>query len=186
MSHIVILDTPLTGLKIIRRTTLADSRGFLSRLFCMEALAPAGWVKPIVQINHTCTRHAGTVRGMHYQEGAHAEMKLVSCLAGAVWDVAVDLRHGSPTFLRWHGVELSPDNDCALLIPEGFAHGFQALTGDVSLHYCHSATYAPAAERGLHPQDGRLAIRWPLSVAGLSVRDAGQPSIDAHFKGVYL
>ncbi len=186
MTNIVVLDTPLAGLKIIRRRTLTDDRGFLSRLFCAETLAPAGWTKPIVQINHTHTRRAGTVRGMHYQEGAHAEMKLVSCLAGAVWDVAVDLRQDSPTFLHWHAVQLSPDNDCSLLIPEGFAHGFQALSDNVWLHYCHSAAYAPPAERGLHPHDPRLAIDWPAPVIELSVRDAAHASIEPDFKGILL
>jgi len=186
MSGLVIENTPLAGLKIIRRATLADTRGFLSRLFCAEVLEHAGWRKPIAQINHTHTRKAGTVRGMHFQEGAHAEMKLVSCLIGEIWDVAVDLRRRSPTFLQWHAVRLSADNGCALLIPEGFAHGFQALTDNVALHYCHSEPYTAAAERGLHPQDARLAIPWPLPVGELSLRDASHVPIDSNFKGISL
>ncbi|MDZ7804392.1 MAG: dTDP-4-dehydrorhamnose 3,5-epimerase family protein [Thiohalophilus sp.] len=128
MSRLQYSDTPLPGLRLIQRQRIGDHRGFMDRLFCAEELAEAGWVRPIAQINHTYTHRRGTVRGMHFQSPPHAEMKLVTCLRGAVWDVAIDLRPDSPTFLAWHGEELSPDNQRALLIPEGFAHGFQALT----------------------------------------------------------
>ena len=178
MSRFEIVDTPLAGLKHVRRQKLGDSRGFLSRLFCAEELAAAGWTGPIAQINHTFTARAGTVRGMHFQRPPHAEIKLVSCLRGEVWDVAVDLRAGSPTFLRWHAERLSADNGCALLIPQGFAHGFQALSDDVELLYCHSAAYAAPSEAGLHPQDERLAIDWPLPLTELSARDAGHPRLN--------
>jgi dTDP-4-dehydrorhamnose 3,5-epimerase len=114
----------------------------------------------------------------------HAEMKLVSCLHGEVWDVAVDLRAGSPTFLQWHAERLSADNGHALLIPEGFAHGFQALSDEVELLYCHSAAYSAAAERGLHPQDAVLGIAWPLTITEMSTRDAAHPQLDAHFTGL--
>ena len=126
MKRLAIADLPLAGLKRIERQRLGDARGFLSRLFCAEELAAAGWSKPIAQINQTFTAKRGTVRGLHFQYPPHAEMKLVSCLRGEVWDVAVDVRAGSKTFLRWHAERLSADNGCALLIPEGFAHGFQA------------------------------------------------------------
>lgn len=177
MSRFTITDTPLAGLKLIERQRIGDSRGFLSRLLCIEELAIAGWVKPVVQINHTHTARKGTVRGMHFQRAPHAEMKLVTCLRGEVWDVAVDLRVGSTTFLRWHAERLSAENNCALLIPEGFAHGFQALTADAELLYCHSAAYASDAEAGLNPLDTRLAIAWPLPVTELSARDASHPFI---------
>jgi dTDP-4-dehydrorhamnose 3,5-epimerase len=183
MSRFEIVDTPLAGLKLVRRQRLGDSRGFLSRLFCAEGLAAAGWSGPIAQINHTFTSRQGTVRGMHYQRPPHAEAKLVSCLRGEVWDVAVDLRAGSPTFLRWHAERLSADNGCALLIPQGFAHGFQTLSDDVELLYCHSAAYAAQAEAGLHPQDERMAIAWPLPITELSARDAGHPRITEAFTG---
>jgi dTDP-4-dehydrorhamnose 3,5-epimerase len=124
------------------------------------------------------------VRGLHYQRAPYAEMKLVSCTRGAVWDVAVDLRAGSPTFLRWHAERLSADEGTALLVPEGCAHGFQALVDDVELVYCHSAAYVLEAEGGLHAQDPRLAIDWPLPVEGLSARDASHPPIGGDFRGV--
>jgi dTDP-4-dehydrorhamnose 3,5-epimerase len=181
-----VTSTPLAGLVVVQRQRLGDARGFLSRLFCAEELAAAGWSGPIAQINHTGTSHVGTVRGLHYQRPPHAEMKLVSCVRGEVWDVAVDLRAGSPTFGQWHAERLSADNGRALLIPEGFAHGFQVLAGGAELLYCHSAAYAPAAEAGLSVHDPRLAIGWPLPVQGLSERDAGHPLLTPDFQGVLV
>jgi dTDP-4-dehydrorhamnose 3,5-epimerase len=184
MSRFEVSATPLAGLRKVRRQRIGDARGFLDRIFCADELREAGWTQPIAQVNHTFTARRGTLRGMHFQHPPHAEMKLVSCLRGEVWDVAVDLREGSPTFLRWHAETLSSDNGCALLIPEGFAHGFQTLSDDVELLYCHSAAYTSGAEGGLNPHDARLAIRWPLPVSEISARDAGHASIGADFKGV--
>jgi dTDP-4-dehydrorhamnose 3,5-epimerase len=177
--------TPLviSGLVAVQRQRINDARGSLSRLFCADGLATAGWGWPVAQINHTFTAHAGAVRGMHYQRPPHAEAKLVSCLRGRVWDVAVDLRAGSPTFLKWYAQELSPDNGTALLIPPGCAHGFQTLTDDVELLYLHSAAYAPLAEGGLCPTDALLAIPWPLPISELSDRDAGHALLDGTFVG---
>src|SRR5690554_6695588 len=107
MSRFTVTNLPLAGLKRVQRQRLGDNRGFLARLFCAEELAAAGWTQPIAQINHTFTAKQGTVRGMHFQRPPHAEMKLVSCIRGEVWDVAVDLRVGSPTFLHWHAERLS-------------------------------------------------------------------------------
>jgi len=184
VTGLVVVDLPMPGLKLVKRSLLSDSRGFFSRLFCASALASVGWESPIAQINHSYTNRRGSVRGLHYQLPPQAETKLVSCLRGEVWDVAVDLRRGSPTFLHWHAHALSADNGLALLIPAGFAHGFQALSDDAELLYCHSAPYAAAAEAGLNPQDARLAISWPLPVVGLSLRDAGHPPISSDFRGV--
>jgi dTDP-4-dehydrorhamnose 3,5-epimerase len=186
MSRFIITETKLSGLKIVERRCIGDSRGFFSRLFCAEELATLGWVKPIAQINHTCTKTKGTVRGMHYQHPPHAEIKLVTCLQGEVFDVGVDLRSGSPTFLQWVGVHLSADNRRAFLIPEGFAHGFQTLTDDVELLYCHSAAYEPSSEDGINPQDARLNIVWPLSITELSQRDASHLALTETYAGVTL
>ena len=186
MNRFTVTDLPLAGLKRIERQRLGDSRGFLTRLFWAEELAAAGWHKPIAQINHTFTGKRGTVRGMHYQRPPHAEMKLVTCIQGEVWDVAVDLRAGSPTFLQWHAGPLSADNHRALLIPEGFAHGFQALSDDVTLLYCHSAAHSPEAEAALNAQDPRLAITWPQAITEISLRDAKHPLIDTQYEGVRL
>ena len=186
MSRMVVTDTPIAGVKRVHRQPLADERGFLTRLFCAQELALAGWDKPLAQVNHASTQRRGTVRGLHYQLAPHAEMKLVSCLRGEVWDVAVDLRFGSPTFLHWHAQLLSAANHCALLIPEGCAHGFQSMSDDAELLYCHSEPYEAQADKGLHPLDRRLGIPWPLPVTLLSDRDAQHPASDAEFVGVQL
>jgi dTDP-4-dehydrorhamnose 3,5-epimerase len=177
---------PLSGLVRVQRQPLLDARGLFERMFCAEELAAAGWTQPIAQINRSITRQRGSVRGLHYQRPPHAEMKLVSCLHGEVWDVAVDLRAGSPTFLQWHAERLSPDNACALLIPPGFAHGFQALSDDAELLYLHSTAYAPGAEAGLNPLDPLLALPWPLPVADMSDRDRSHARLTDLFEGVRL
>ena len=186
MSRFTILDTPINDLKIVERQQLGDSRGFLARLFCVEELAAAGWHKPIIQINQTLTQKQGTIRGLHFQNAPYADMKLVTCLHGAIWDVVVDLRAGSPTFLQWHAEELSADNHRALLIPEGFAHGFQTLCDDCELIYLHSQAYKQGAEAGLNAKDSMISIRWPLAITELSARDAQHPMLDPQFKGVTL
>ena len=179
-----ILDTPLADLRILQRKPMGDSRGYLERLFCadeLQALAPG---RHIAQINHTLTASRCTVRGMHFQRPPHAEIKFVSCLRGEVFDVAVDLRDNSPTFLHWHAEVLSAENHKTLVIPEGFAHGFQTLTDDCEMLYFHTAAYQPGAEGALNARDPRLAINWPLPVAGLSPRDAAHPLLDDDFIGV--
>lgn len=186
MSRFSVEDTPLAGLKRIARQRLGDARGHLARLFCAQELREAGWTKPIAQVNHTYTALAGTARGLHFQRPPHAEMKLVSCLAGEVFDVAVDLRKGSPTFLNWHGEVLSGENGHALLIPEGFAHGFVTLSDHVSMLYCHSDFYAPDAEAGLNLEDPRLGIAWPRAIVSMSQRDENHPMIDPEFEGISL
>lgn len=186
MSRFSVEDTPLPGLKAIRRHRLGDERGFLARLFCDVELSSAGWRKPVAQANLTRTTRRGTVRGLHFQQPPHAEMKLVSCVRGAVWDLVLDLRQGSPTFLQWHAEKLSDANDRALLIPEGFAHGFQALTEDVEMLYLHSAPHVPEAEGGLSPLDPKLAITWPEPIAVISDRDKSHALIDKSFTGLHV
>jgi dTDP-4-dehydrorhamnose 3,5-epimerase len=184
MSRLTFTETGIAGLTIVERSRIGDARGFLCRLFCSEELQAAGWRKPIAQINHTMTRRRGTVRGMHYQTPPHSEMKLVSCLRGEVWDVAVDIRRGSPTFLQWRAERLSSENLRALVIPEGMAHGFQALTDDVELLYCHSAHYTPGADLGLNPRDPALSIAWPAGIEEISARDAAHPYLTDRFEGI--
>ena len=184
MEALELQATPLAGLAVVRRLQREDSRGSFSRFYCADTLARAGFAFPIAQMNHTRTAARGTVRGMHFQHPPHAEDKFVSCLRGEVFDVAVDLRRGSPTFLRWHAQILSADNLTSLLIPKGFAHGFQTLGDDCEMLYLHSTPYASAAEGALHANDPRLRIEWPLPVAGLSPRDAGHPFIAPDFAGI--
>ncbi|RDL48930.1 dTDP-4-dehydrorhamnose 3,5-epimerase [Ensifer sp. M14] len=184
MSRFTVIDLPLAGLKLVERQNHGDSRGFLSRMFCADELGAAGWLKPIAQINLTMTAKKGAIRGMHFQHPPHAEMKLVSCVRGAVLDVAVDLRAGSPTFLKSHAQELSAENRRALLIPEGFAHGFQALTTDCELLYLHSMPYIAGSEGALHAQDPALGIAWPLEIAEMSERDQKHPYLTDQFAGL--
>lgn len=185
-SRFDILDTPLQRLKLIQRKPIGDQRGYLERMFCAEELQSLIPGKGIVQINHTLTAKRGTVRGLHFQYPPHAETKFVSCLRGEVFDVAVDLRQGSPTFLRWHSEILSADNYKSLLIPEGFAHGFQTLIESCELLYFHTAKYQPGAEGGLNAQDPRLDIRWPEAVLELSSRDVALPRVTEAFLGVVV
>lgn len=186
MSRFSLRAAPLPGLMVVERKSQADPRGSFCRLYCAEELAILGAGKPIVQINHACTLGVGAVRGLHFQRPPHLEAKLVSCLKGRIWDVAVDLRRSSPTFLRWHAEELSADNRLSLLIPEGFAHGYQTLEPGSELLYLHTAAYHPEAEGGLRVTDPRLDIAWPLPVQGLSERDAAHPLLTADFEGACL
>jgi dTDP-4-dehydrorhamnose 3,5-epimerase len=186
MNQFAIFDTPIIGLKVIERKPISDNRGFLSRIFCVDQLMSVGWNTPIAQINQTVTYKKGTVRGMHFQNLPYTEMKLVSCLRGEIWDVAVDLRRNSTTFLKWHAEKLSSVNCRALLIPEGFAHGFQTLTDDCELVYLHSAPYVREVEAGLRPYDPYLNITWPLDFYEISTRDAEHPLLNDQFKGIEL
>jgi dTDP-4-dehydrorhamnose 3,5-epimerase len=163
LSRFLVYDTPLAGLKLVERKPVGDARGFLSRLFRASDLAAAGWTGGIAQINHTQTKKQGALRSIHFQRAPHAETKLVSCLRGAVWDVAVDLRAGSPTILKWHAAELSADNHRALLIPEGFAHGFQTLTEYCELLYLHSWPGRPTPKAACSRRTPRSPSpgRWP-------------------------
>lgn len=186
MPHFDFILTPLIGLKLVQRKKIEDHRGYLSRFYCATEFTKAGISMPIVQINHTLTRIKGAVRGLHFQYPPHAETKLVSCLKGEIWDVAVDLRRDSPSFLQWHGEILTAANRKSLLIPEGYAHGFQALTEDCELVYLHTAAYNPEAEGALHMADPRINISWPLPANDLSERDRNHPFISQEYQGIVL
>lgn len=176
--------TPLAGLSVVEITPHVDNRGQFARLFCEDELSSLMESRKIVQINHSRTKEVGAVRGMHYQLPPHSEMKLVRCLKGRVWDVALDLRPDSHSFLKWHAEELSAVNNRMMLIPEGFAHGFQVLEPDSELLYLHTASYAPEAEGGVKFDDPKFGIAWPLIPTDLSVRDASHMYIDNKFKGI--
>jgi dTDP-4-dehydrorhamnose 3,5-epimerase len=185
MSRFSFTTTELPGLIIVQRQIQEDQRGFLSRLFCAdEFLEGTGMDRPIAQINQTLTRKSGTVRGLHFQHQPHAEIKLVSCIHGVIFDVAIDLRRNSPTFLRWHGEELSAANRRSLLIPKGFAHGFQALTDNCELVYLHTASFHPESEGALNYADSKLDIAWPLKVTEVSERDRSHPLIGPDYQGI--
>jgi dTDP-4-dehydrorhamnose 3,5-epimerase len=178
--------TALSGVVVIQRQPRGDERGYLERLFCESALAGIGFGGPISQINHTLTRSKGCIRGMHFQYPPHAEAKLVSCLRGRIFDVAVDLRPDSPSFLRWHGEILGAANHKSLLIPPGCAHGFQTLTADCHLLYLHTAPFVPGSEGGVRFDDPVLAIDWPMAVTDISERDKTHPFIGPGFSGIRL
>jgi dTDP-4-dehydrorhamnose 3,5-epimerase len=178
--------TPLVGLWVLQRKTVEDSRGFFCRFFCAEEFQSVGLKKPIAQINHTYTAKKGAVRGLHFQCPPYSEGKIVSCIRGEVYDVAVDIRMGTPTFLQWHGEILSAANQKSLFIPEGFAHGFQTLTEKCELLYLHSEAFHPQSEGALHVADPGIGIVWPIAITELSERDRGHPFIDLDFKGITL
>jgi dTDP-4-dehydrorhamnose 3,5-epimerase len=184
MSRFEVIDTPFSEVKVLRRIELEDSRGVFSRIFCAAELLEAGWVSQIAQANYSLTRTAGTLRGMHYQQPPHAEMKIVTCLSGRILDVIVDIRRNSPTFLKAHSEELSSKNNKALLIPEGFAHGFQTLCENVELIYLHSTEYVGSASMCINPCDSRLAIDWPLKITEISPKDSDAPFLQEQFQGI--
>ena len=184
MSDLRLVSTPLGGLFSLEHRRHEDSRGIFSRLFCERTLSSLGSEFHIKQINHSRTLGEGSVRGLHYQCSGAREAKLITCLQGSVWDVVVDLRAGSPTFLHWHAEYLQAGDGRSILIPAGFAHGFQTLSAEAELLYFHSAEYAPAYESGISAKDPRLNITWPLPIINLSQRDKSHPTLDASFTGV--
>jgi dTDP-4-dehydrorhamnose 3,5-epimerase len=182
----IIHPTPITDLMVAESKTSKDDRGDFARLFCEQALSPVLGGRKIVQINHSCTATVGSVRGLHFQYAPHAEMKLVRCLKGKVWDVAVDLRPESPSYKRWYAQELSPQNANMMVIPEGFAHGFQVLEAGSELLYLHTAFYKPESEGGLRYDDPELGINWPLTLTEISARDSCHAYIASCFRGIVL
>ena len=174
--------TRIEGLAVIERMPAIDSRGFFERMFSPADIP--GFADGVRQINRSRTVRKGSVRGMHFQLAPHAETKLVSCIRGEIFDVVVDARRNSPTFLQWYGHVLTADNHLSLLIPAGCAHGFQTLCDECELIYVHSQDHVPASERGLRFSDPRLNIGWPLPVAEVSQRDANWPLIAESFGGI--
>ena len=180
----IVHPTPLRGVILVDTCPSIDHRGALSRFYCEHELSTLMGARRIVQINHTRTVLVGAVRGLHFQNPPHAEMKFVRCLKGRVWDVAVDLRAGSPTFLQWHAEELSAGNARMQVISEGCAHAFQVLEEESELLYLHTAPYSPASEGGVRHDDPRVAISWPLEVADVSDRDRRHPLLADTYSGI--
>jgi len=181
-----LIETGIGGAWIIETDSIQDSRGGFSRLFCSRELQSLFGSRKIVQINHSITRDVGAIRGLHYQKAPHAELKIVRCLKGRVFDVAVDLRQDSPTFLKWNAVELTPENNLAYLIPEGCAHGFQVLEENSQLLYLHTAFYTPESEVAVRFNDPLIAVNWPLSPTCISAKDKSHPLLNEVFEGVTL
>jgi dTDP-4-dehydrorhamnose 3,5-epimerase len=181
-----IARTKIEGVNVAESKPVADYRGTFTRLFSTADLAVIIGSRQIVQINRSQTTAVGAVRGLHFQCPPHAEMKLVRCLKGRVWDVAADLRTGSSTFLQWHAEELSAGNCRMLIIPEGCAHGFQVLEANSELLYLHTAPYEPTAEGGIRFSDPLLSIAWPLPVLDLSEGDKTRPLLSREFTGLSI
>lgn len=178
-----ILPTPLSGLYVVATTPAVDDRGRFERIFCADELAAIRPGLHFPQINLSRTDRRGTVRGMHFQAAPGTDGKLIRCVRGRVFDVAVDIRRSSPTYLRWHAVELGEDGP-QLFIPEGFAHGFQALTDDVAMVYMHTAAWNRDLDRTLPHDDPALAIAWPLPVTRISAKDRTAAPITTDFEGL--
>ncbi len=177
-------ETVLKGSYIIGLNPLADERGWFARTYCKKEFSAIGHQMEWVQMNHSFTNNKGTVRGMHFQLHPFSEIKLVRCIAGAVYDVIIDLRKNSPTFLQWFGTELSAANKKMIYIPEGFAHGFQTLSDGCELIYNHTQFYAAGAEGGIKYNDPKIYINWPLPVNNISQRDNQHNLLDENFKGL--
>jgi dTDP-4-dehydrorhamnose 3,5-epimerase len=184
MSRLEVGSTTLPGVYVIKRSPRADSRGWFERMYSVSDLAEILGNRTIAHINRTLTRKKSTVRGMHYQVPPFAEAKIVSCLRGAAFDVAIDLRRESPTLLEWHAEVITEQNRRSLFIPEGFAHGFQAISDECELLYLHTAAYDANAERGVHPQDPRVAVDWPLPIGHMSDRDDSRQALPPDFDGI--
>jgi len=179
-----INQTALDGCCIVSTKPYIDERGTWTRFFCTNELKEVIGDRQIVNVNHSLTKTAGTVRGMHYQNQPFAEMKLIRCIRGKIFDVAVDLRKDSPTFLRWFGTILSAESMDMIIIPEGLAHGFQALENDVEMIYLHTEFYSSDHEGGVLHNDPIIGIDWPLPPHSLSLRDLNHPRITSSFNGI--
>ncbi len=179
-------ETPLGDARIIELEKRGDERGFFSRLFCEREFAAAGCEKHYVNINNSLSQNKGTLRGLHYQLGDAAEVKVMRCVRGALWDVIVDLRPDSPTFGQWFGETLTAENRLMMYAPRGFAHGILTLKPDTEAIYLNSTFYAPSEERGLRWNDPRFGIDWPIKPFEISAKDASWPDFDPAFHGVEL
>jgi len=184
--HFNFFETSIKNLFRIERIPIVDSRGFFSRFYCEQDFSELSPSFKIVQINHTLTMKKGAIRGLHFQYPPHTETKIITCIQGKVFDVAVDIRNDSPTYLQWHAEILSEENQRSLYVPDGFAHGFQTLTENCQLLYLHSEFYSPAVEGAINVMDPKLAIEWPLQVTEISERDKNHPMLDGNFEGVSI
>ena len=177
---------PLKGAYIIEPVVREDNRGWFFRSYAAAAFKMAGLNTDWLQMNHSYTHTAGTIRGMHFQFPPFSEVKTVRCIAGAIYDVIVDLRQGSSTFLQWFGTELSAINKKTLYIPNGLAHGFQTLEANTELTYQHSAAYQPGHEGGIRYNDEIVGINWPQCLSIISERDAAHSLLTPDFTGIKL
>lgn len=182
----ILSPTHIGGVWTIENFAFEDSRGRFARVFCAKELSRVIGSRAILQVNHSLSSKVGSVRGFHFQHPPHAEMKIIRCLKGRIFDVAVDLRRGSPTLLHWTAVELSADHGNAIVIPEGCAHGFQVLEPDSELLYIHTASYSPQNEGAILFDEPKVGVKWPLEPTDLSQRDLSHPLLADQFEGFDL
>jgi dTDP-4-dehydrorhamnose 3,5-epimerase len=180
----IFTPTSLAGSYIIDLEPRSDERGWFARYYCKDEFKKTGHTKEWVQMNHSLTNKKGSIRGMHFQVHPYKEIKMLRCIAGSVYDVIIDLRKDSGTFLKWMGVELSAANKRMLYIPEGFAHGFQCMDDNCELIYHHSEFYKPGAEMGIRYDERLVNIEWPLPLTVISPRDEQHPYLNENFKGI--
>lgn len=181
-----INDTPLQDAFIIEPEPFVDARGLFVRVFCQNELRHILNGKNIVQINHSLTRQKGAIRGMHFQYPPKTEIKIVKCLCGSVFDVIIDMRKSSPTFLKWFGVTLSAENMKMICIPKGYAHGLQTLEENCELLYLHTEFYSPEQESGVRYNDPKIEIKWPLGLTEISDKDERYSLLPHDFEGILL
>jgi dTDP-4-dehydrorhamnose 3,5-epimerase len=181
-----IEETFIKGVLRIQLEPKGDERGLFTRLYCENELQEVIYPKKIVQVNHSITRLKGTIRGLHFQCPPDAETKILRCIRGKVFDVAVDLRKDSSTYLKWYAIELSPEEPTMISIPQGCAHGFQTLEPDSELLYFHTAFYNPSTEGGIAFFDPTIAISWPLPPVAVSSKDIANQTIQNSFGGIIL
>ncbi len=186
MGKLTIEENPIEGLYIVNTDPFIDNRGAFARWFCENELSEIIGNRHIKNVNFSKTVKKGSIRGMHFQRPPHAEMKLIRCIRGRVFDVAIDLRSNSDTLYKWYGTELSSDSMRMFLIPEGFAHGFQTLSDDVEMLYLHTNFYNKESEDAVRYNDPKIGVDWPLDVSDISKKDATHPFIIDNFKGIIL
>lgn len=179
-------ETPLIGAYIIELQPFSDDRGWFARTFCKNEFREIGHDQEFVQFNHSVTLKKGTIRGLHFQVPPYSEIKLIRCIRGCVYDVIIDIRENSPTFLQYVAVELSEKNMLSIYIPQGFAHGFQTLEDNSQLIYHHTAYYTPGHEAGLRYNDPAIGINWPLPVSVITEKDLNHFLINNSFKGISI
>ena len=168
---------PLQGAYTINLEKNEDKRGFFARIFCLDEFEKQGLNISVIQMNTTLSKERGTVRGLHFQRPPKAEIKIVRCISGSIWDVIVDIRKSSPTYGKWYAAELNDNNRTMMYVPKGFAHGFQTLADNVELLYLHSEFYSKKNEGGLLYADKTVNIDWPLPVSDISERDKVHPML---------
>ena len=178
--------TKLKGLFVIEPEIYEDNRGNFYRVFCQNELKQIGYNKSIVQINQSFNKKKSTIRSMHFQYPPMAEIKIVRCTAGSIFDVAIDLRANSPTYLQWYSETLSAENKKMIYIPEGFAHGFQTLEDNIEIIYLHTEFYSSELESAVRYNDPKFNISWPLELTVISERDKNHPLINGDFKCISL